>query len=429
MISRLLYLRDGELRRLLPFFMLYLILFAAFALADGLSLTMFVTHVGARSLPLAYGAVAVANIVVIGIYIAWAEQLRAATVFRVLLVGIMLAFGAAWLGLHTVAVGTQWYGVLFVCREIAFVLMLMHFGTFLQDYFTRDQMSRVLPVVYSGGRLGGILGGFLLERLAEPLGLLQLVGVFIAMCGLALGLITMIDRITASSPHDQREEHATGEIRPDSPEEHARRSYLGFLSFAWHSPLLFWITFTTLVFFVCRWDLNYQYSSFLGEYFENEESLAEFLGRYTQIALLISITVQLLVVNRLIAWLGLKGAQVIYACLLLGGAAACLGEMTLALAVVARFVETELRLGLRNPIYQLIINHFPAKLRIRVRAWSFGLVIPAATLLSSLLLGALTATDHVAWIPWLGAGFGLAYVLGSIGLIRSFAEVSSEPKV
>src|SRR5436309_3238629 len=193
MLSRLLNLHDGELRRLLPFFGLYLLLFAAFALADGLSLTMYVKHVGGRSLPQAYGAVAVANIAVIAIYIAWAERFRAASVFCAILLGIIVAFGAAWLGLHAVAAGTPWYSLLFVCREIAFVLMLMHFGTFLQDYFTREELNRVLPLIYSGGRLGGVAGGFLLERLAEPLGLLHLVGVFVAMCGLAIAGITIID--------------------------------------------------------------------------------------------------------------------------------------------------------------------------------------------------------------------------------------------
>jgi AAA family ATP:ADP antiporter len=422
MLGRLLYLRDGELSRLLPFFGLYLLLFAGFALADGLSLTLFIKHVGGRALPLAYGAVAAANLVVIGVYVAWAERFRAATVFRAIMLGIILIFGVAWLGLHQAAAGGSWYGALFVCREIAFVLMLMHFGTFLQDYFTRDELGRVLPMVYSGGRLGGVLGGVLLEWLAEPLGLLHLVGVFIAICGLAVLLIGVIDRVAAPPASEQSRADLPPESETDSPEANARRSYAGFIAFAWRSPLLFWITLTTLFFFVCRWVLNFQYSTFFGDYFDNEEKLAEFIGRYTQIALVAAILVQLLVVNRLIAWLGLRGTQLMYACLLLAGTLACLGEMTITLAIFARFVENELRLGLRNPIYQLIINQFPQELRIRVRAWSFGLVIPAATLLSSVLLGGLTATNFVAWIPLLGVGFGAAYLVGSIGLVRSFRE-------
>src|SRR3712207_8886041 len=50
--------REGELRRLWPFFLLYLALFAALTLADGFSLSLFVQRVGAEHLPGAYALIA-----------------------------------------------------------------------------------------------------------------------------------------------------------------------------------------------------------------------------------------------------------------------------------------------------------------------------------------------------------------------------------
>src|SRR5439155_26492021 len=114
------------------------------------------------------------------------------------------------------------------------------------------------------------------------------------------------------------------ETTPDAEDE-ARASYGGFLRFVWRSPLLFWVTVTTLLFVVCRWMLNYQYSAFFGAYFSDDDELAEFLGAYTQIAMVVAILLQILVVNHLIAWLGLKGAHLIYSVLLLGGMLLCLG--------------------------------------------------------------------------------------------------------
>jgi len=49
--GRLLYVSPGLLRRGWPFFALYLVLFAALTLVDGLSLTLFVQQVGADWLP------------------------------------------------------------------------------------------------------------------------------------------------------------------------------------------------------------------------------------------------------------------------------------------------------------------------------------------------------------------------------------------
>lgn len=82
--------------------------------------------------------------------------------------------------------------------------------------------------------------------------------------------------------------------------------------------------------------------------------------------------------------------------------------------------EAELRFGLRNPIMQLITNKFAKSLRVRVRAWSLGL--PLATLLSSIVLGILVNRGQAAWVPRVGAGCGLLYLAGSLGLVQSFSE-------
>jgi ATP/ADP translocase len=434
MLGKLLYLRDGELRRLLPFFLLYLVLFIAFSLADGLALALFVQNVGAGYLPQAFGLVAVANLVVMALYVLLAERSGSVRTFHLILAGNLLVFGSAWLALAFFAEGGAWYGVLFVSREIAFTLMLMHFGTFLQDYFSRDELNRVLPLVYSGGRVGGILGGLLLEGLAGPLGLVNLLGVFVALCGAGSVLLAVIAARFANCtrPEDHLGDAGVVQARAREgrdPEAEAHSSYLGFLRFVWASPLLFWVTVTTVLFMLCRWLLNFQYSSFFGRHFADDRAMAEFLGRYTQYALLGSLVVQLLVVNRLVAWIGLKGAHLAYSGLLVLGLLLCVGEMTFALAVFARLVESELRFGLRNPIMQLITNKFPKSLRVRVRAWGFGMVIPITTLACSLLLWGLASFDASALVPVLGALFGLGYFAASFGLLGSFSEPRKPPAV
>src|SRR5207302_961068 len=81
---------------------------------------------------------------------------------------------------------------------------------------------------------------------------------------------------------------------------------------------------------------------------------------------------QLFVVNRLIARFGLRGTHIMYSVLMTGALVANLLPMTLGLAIFDRFVETELRFGLRNPIMQLITNRFSKPLRTRVRSWTRG---------------------------------------------------------
>src|SRR5712691_3244109 len=100
MLSKLLCLQEGEIRRLLPFFGLYFLLFAAFALADGVALTLFLRHVGSAFLPHAYAFVAATNLIVIILYVLVAERFRSIIIFHLILLANVTAFGCAWLALQ-----------------------------------------------------------------------------------------------------------------------------------------------------------------------------------------------------------------------------------------------------------------------------------------------------------------------------------------
>src|SRR5207248_4629268 len=74
-VGRWLYLEPGEFGRAWPFFGLYLVLFAAFSVADGVALALFVDRVGAAALPYSYAAIAAANLLLIGGYVLLADRL------------------------------------------------------------------------------------------------------------------------------------------------------------------------------------------------------------------------------------------------------------------------------------------------------------------------------------------------------------------
>src|SRR5207247_10060363 len=98
-------------------------------------------------------------------YVLVAERLGSLRTFQVILGSSAALCAAVWCGVRYLDAGTWCYGVLFVVREVGYTLVLMHFGTYLQDYFSRDELNRVLPVVYAGGRVGGIAGGAALQWL------------------------------------------------------------------------------------------------------------------------------------------------------------------------------------------------------------------------------------------------------------------------
>jgi hypothetical protein len=171
-----------------------------------------------------------------------------------------------------------------------------------------------------------------------------------------------------------------------------------------------------VLFMACRWMLNYQYSHFFDGHFDTALEMAQFLGRYTQIALAVSLVLQVFVVNRLIARFGVGRAHLIYTGFM--GATMCFNllPMTLPMAVFSRFVETELRFGLRNPTMQLLTNQFSRALRTRVRAWTMGVLVPVSTIAASGLIGWLARHERNIALGVLSIALVAGYFLGSIRL-------------
>ena len=426
-LERLFLLGDGERKRMWPFFLLYLLLFGALTIAEGLSMALFVQRVGARELPLWYGAMAVANLVLVGGYVAIADRFSSSTLFRVIVGGCGLVFVGVWALLQAHSASNALLGTLFASREIAYTLFLMHFGTYLQDFFTRDELTRVMPMVYAGGRVGGILGGAALATFGGRFGLES----FLLVCGglaVAAALSSyVVERVVPapSSDADDRGDagvRGAGGLSAEQLDEQARSSWGGFFRFLRTSPLGSWYTILSIVYVFCRWFLNYQYNVYFEGHFADEVAMAEFLGRYAQYALMISLVFQLFIVSRIVVHLGLHFAQTLYAVLLGTAFGGMLLHPSLPTAIWARFIETELRFGLRNPVNQLVINKFSKALRIRMRAWSIGFIVPVGTMGSAIGLSALAGAAAPAALAWVGLGFGGAYLLASFRMLSTFTE-------
>lgn len=405
MINRLLLLDAGQLRRSAPFFLLYVCLFAALTLADGLSLTLFVARVGADRLPFYLAGSALCVTTAMLCYLKFAERFAASRLFiGVLAVGLLLFLGV-WIGLQSQFLAARHMGLLFLAREVASALVLLHFGAYLQEYFTRAELNRVMPFIYAGGRVGGIASGFALEYVGRITDVAHLLLLLVALLAVGLALVTLLARHVATVHDDS----LPASLAAGDDETIRTITVSGFLRFVWTSPLLFWITASTVVYFGCRACLNVQYSQCFESAFPSEAELAGFVGRYTQIALAGSLIIQLFLINRAIAWLGLRGTQLLYAGLMAAVALVGWREMTLGIALLARFVESELRFGLRNPVSQMVVNQFARPVRTRARAWSLGIVIPLSTFAFGALLAGLIAWGASGWIATVAVLAAIAY--------------------
>lgn len=425
--ERLLLLSPAELRRAGPFFALYILVFAVLTVAEGVSMALFVQRVGAASLPQWYGAMAVANLVLVGGYVALADRFDSARMFRWITGSCAILFFGVWALVSKGHDSNLVLGSLFASREIAYTLFLMHFGTFLQDHFRRDELLRVMPIVYAGGRVGGMAGGLALSTLSGPVAIIDFLLACGAIAAVAAWAAVPVARRSPAPTGDAEETSAKGVLggggqSADALDELARSSWSGFLRFLRISPLGFWYTLLSFVYVPCRWVLNYQYNIYFEGHFDDEVSMARFLGVYTQIGLGLSLLMQLVIVGRFVVYFGLHAAQTLYAVVLLGAMAWLPLQPSLPAALAARFAESELRFGWRNPINQLVVNKFSKTLRIRMRAWSIGVLIPVGTMVSALGLTAVARVAHPAVLGATGVGLALAYLGSSLRLATTFRE-------
>lgn len=417
-LHRLLGLDAGELPRVVPFFVVYFLLFTALTIADGVAVSLFASRIGAERLPAWYSATAVLSLVMIGVYLTQATRHSGGRVFGWILGGIGVIFIAAWLA-YQVYGGTIPLGVLFATREIALTMVLMHFGTFLQDYFLRSELNRLLPIIYAGGRVGGIVGGGMLGWMAQQIGTVNLVPIVVILLVTAWAGIYQITRSVSTQDEDDDQ---VMNVSGGEPESVSRGVAIRrFLEQVRRCPLLSWLTATTVLFIICRWFLAYQYTASLEIHFANDVELASFLGHYTQIALGISLILQLFVVNRMVGRLGVSTTHTIYSVLVMGGLLGNLFFTGLPIAVASRFLESELRFGLRNPVNQMMVNRFTKKMRIVVRGWSLGWLIPTGTLVASGMIAGLAQIGPVA-IAVAGLVLGIAFVVSAIGVGKAYDD-------
>lgn len=415
-VRQLLGLEPGDLPRAAPFFVVYLLLFSALTIADGVSVSLFASRIGADRLPTWYSATAVLSLVMIGTYLTQATRHNGGRVFGWILGGIAVIFMTAWITYRLYG-GTVPLGMLFVTREIALTMVLMHFGTFLQDYFLRSELNRLLPIIYAGGRVGGIMGGGMLGWLASRIGTIHLVPLVVLLLVIAWGGIV---RISKSIPKQiEEDELYQPELPTDQEAEPRCTAVKRFLLQVCRCSLLGWLTVTTLLFIMCRWFLAYQYTAFFEVHFDNDVELANFLGRYTQFALAISLVLQLFVVNRMVGLLGVATTHTTYSVLVMGGLVGNVFFVCIPIAVASRFLESELRFGLRNPVNQMMVNRFTKKMRIVVRGWSLGWLIPMGTLIASGTIAGLIKIDPPL-VGTVGILLGIAFVISAIGVGKAY---------
>ncbi|MBV9344655.1 MAG: MFS transporter [Gammaproteobacteria bacterium] len=411
-LSRLIVLRPGEAPALLVSFATLLLVFASYTtlrpVRDALGITS-----GLENLPYLFWGVFVAMLVLQPVY-GWLTSRYPRRVFLpwvyAFFVANLLLF---WLWFHLQTDHTWIARTYFIWVSVFNLFVVAAFWSLMADVFSREQAGRLFGFIWAGASTGGLIGPLLANRLAVPLGAINLLPISAALLLASLLLMVQVLRL-------QRPTAAAG-----APVSEARGVgggvFAAFVQVARSPYLLGIVGFVVLMTWVSTF-LYLEQAAFVKAAFHSTDERTRFFGGFDLAVQAASLLMQALLFGRLFRWLGMRTLLALVPALMLGGYAlfALLPTFAVLIAVygVRRVADYALTRPSRDALFTVVSRDekYQAKSLIDTFAYRGG----DAT--SGSLYKALTGGLGVgaSAIGWLGAGIALVWMLLALALGRAF---------
>jgi len=370
--------------------------------AEAASLSLFLEHMGFEKLPYTFLAISLVDIPLAFLYLRLARALPNRGLLSTLAVLLVACLGAARLlaGVHQSA-------GLFCAYMSSIALntfIVIQWGVVLLDFFTVEESRRAFPLIYAGAHVGGFAAGLLLRHLAVPLGTANLLVVVPAGAALLACLLAGLSgRLREGRGWRQGE-------RPGPPSRGLEA--FGKIRLLGSSPLLRAIAAATAVMVLLRLALRTCYGAGFEEAFPDSDDMTRFIGTYTIIASVAGIGLQVLLTPRLLTRLGVGIANVAYAGVV---GATFLGLAVLPglpSAIAGRAADLDLKNAIKTPLSAMFYEGLGEDERADARALILGVVSPLASLVSSLLLVAVTAGGiPPSWMAAAGCALSAVFIV------------------
>ncbi len=422
--KRIFNVREDEYAVFAAFFIFYFLIGLQFSIGLAVSEALFLSEVGPAFLPYMYIFNAFVIIFISMVYTSFTDKFSIPVMFKIVLIFFIGLVLVVRLGI-TADIRAWGMPIAFPFLHTLFVMFTNmipnNFRAFYGLYLDVLQAKRLVPIILTGGRYGGIVGGFSIPLLVSLIGnVANLLYIWIGVIFASIFLITVIQvRLrdylieTPEAPRKRASAKSPSRNRGNLSLLKTNR-YVG--AFA---------IFSFLVIFL-RFFQDYQYSVVFREVFTDRAQLASFLGLFTGIASAVALLIQTFITPRLIRRLGLGTANLLYPLTTLIGLAGMIISPAFYSAIYLRFNNKNLQESIRNPINALLYNALPTNIRSRVGAIMAGQVIAVASILSGLILLAIKPTGlalipvSARWLAFFSFLIAIGYIAAGFLLRREY---------
>jgi len=307
LLRRLVVLQPGEAPALLLSFATLLCMFSSYTILRPVRDALGITS-GLEKIPYLFWAVFAAMLVLQPLY-GWLTSRFPRTVFLPWVYGFFTANLLAFYAWFHLAADNTWIArTYFVWVSVFNLFVVAAFWSLMADVFTREQAGRLFGFIAAGASTGGLIGPVIANRLAVPLGAVNLLPISAVLLALSLLFMRQVIRW-------QRAQISTAAGAPGGSREVRSDQALG--GSAWaafgqvvRSPYLLGITLFVLLMTWVSTFLYLEQQAFVAKVFANANERTRFFAGIDIWVQGASLLIQLLLFGRLFKWVGLKAMLV-----------------------------------------------------------------------------------------------------------------------
>jgi CRP-like cAMP-binding protein/ATP/ADP translocase/HEAT repeat protein len=374
--------------------------------------TLFLSRFGSSQLSMMYLPQA-ASLIFTGFLLQrYASRIRLDRLIVMLIPALSLAVIASRIG---VSFNFTWvYPVMYVGYDVINFLMIVCFWQFASSVLDQRKAKRTIPLVGSGGIIGGIVSGFGLKLLAPLVGTANLIFFYAGLQLLALLIVIQLVRMCANPAETFGNPQKSGKIKQDKRTGETDKGLFQNVPHLKYIALLSGALVISLTF------VDYQFKVILKDTLQND-ALAGFMGSFYGFSGLCALLVQLFIAGKLISRFGVMTSILVFPLALLTGSIGVLMMPVLAMALLAKGSDKVIGDTIYSSVNQLIM--FPISPRWRNRAKSFldGIIRNGAkgvAAISLIILSPLLSIQQFSYviIGMLGIGIYAAIRVKSVYL-------------
>lgn len=384
-LERLLNIRPDEWGELVYFGLINTLLWTGLTIGESVGETLFLKRVGVEHLPKMF---ILCSLFAIPIGVLYDELQQKVERRRLSSILAVTAVGAVLVSLFLISTGWSvgglqiGYPILYIVQNALATLLAVHFTIQLSGQFNTLDSKRLIPIILGGAVAGSVAGGLSVRLLADGLGTVNLLWIWVFTLGIgevwfSFGGRSLKPAMWSRDDKEPAPKYA-GEGRLDRWFYETRAVF--------STPLLMLLAASMFMMTICRYFIEYQYSEIFNMHFTSEAELAGFIGMYTIVANLAALVIQGAVTGRLIQTLGVSNANLFYPISTLLAFTGTAVSYTILPGIFSRFNQEGLRRAVFHPVISLFYNAIPAKRRARSIAFNEGIMIPLGTIVAGFLI-------------------------------------------